>query len=105
MKIIYWLLSIKFAILIGVAVGCGTALIASAQTHPTIKQSPASDALNAAAKDFTSEQASFNEIRQQAQSTMDTDQKGLQKQIQDKSKELHDKLAEDKKYKPMLDEI
>jgi septal ring factor EnvC (AmiA/AmiB activator) len=71
----------------------------------TIKPSPASDALNTAAKELTAGQKSLETITQQARAVLESQQKDIQKQLQDTSKALNEKLKEDKKYKPDLDKI
>lgn len=75
-------------------------------TLPCLAQtSPASEALDHAAKDVATEQKSYDTALMQAKSTLDASMKDLQKQSADLTKSLNDQLAADKKYKPMLDKI
>ena len=71
----------------------------------TVKATPASDALNAAAKDLTTEQKAFDTLLNQAKATADTDAKVLQQQLLDASNALQKQLRADKKYAPQLAEI
>lgn len=75
------------------------------QTPVTVKDSPALTALLRASKDSQSEQKAYDDALHQAKSSLDSDQKALTEQLTKLSKELHDKLALDKKYKGDLDQI
>ena len=70
-----------------------------------VKSSPASDALIAAAKEYTSSQAALDTMRQQAMSALQQNQKALQDQLTAAQKSLDDKIRADKKYKSEFDNI
>jgi DNA repair ATPase RecN len=82
----------------------GTSVIAFGQDI-TIKPSPASDALVAAAKEMNEEQKAFDTAIQQARNTLEASQKQLGAQLQAAQKDLDDKLKADKKYAPLVDNI
>lgn len=71
----------------------------------TPKDSPAAQTLNQLAKDKLSDQKAFDSKLQQARFELDKTQKDMSTQLQSLQKELNDKLREDKKYKPLLDQI
>lgn len=72
---------------------------------PSVKPTPASDALVIAAKDQATSQASLDTILNQARTTINTNSKQLQQTIAVKTDDLQKKLKEDKKYAPMIAEI
>ena len=57
------------------------------------------------AKDQTADQTAFNTKVQQANFTLNQNNKALQDQIAAANKDLLEKLRADKKYKPLLDNI
>jgi len=83
----------------------GVSALAFGQAPVTVKPSPASDALNNAAKDFQAEQKAFDNALQQARFASDLSQKQLVDQLQALNKKIYDQLHQDKHYKPMLDQI
>lgn len=87
---------------------CATGSILFAQAKPAIvtaKPSPASDALNAAAKEHITEQKAYDAALQEARATLDSTSKDLQKQLVDLNKSLNEQVRADKKYKPLIDKI
>ena len=91
-----------------IAIACLTfwaGAMAFAQTAATVKPSPASDALVHAAQDLATAQKSYDNILNQARSTMDASSKALQQQLNDANKTLLDQLKADKKYKDELAKI
>ena len=75
------------------------------KTDVVIKDTPASEALLQFAKDQTADQTAFNTKVQQANFTLNQNNKALQDQIAAANKDLLEKLRADKKYKPLLDNI
>lgn len=63
-----------------------------------VKKTPASDALNQAAKDLTAEQKAFDTALGTAKTSLEAEQKGIAERLQTASKTLNEKLKADKKY-------
>lgn len=80
-------------------------ICAVSMSAQTVKSSPASDALNHAAKDAVTEQQSFDVMLNQAKSSADASNKALQSKLGELNKALLDQLKADKKYKSQLEEI
>src|ERR1035441_6015344 len=85
----------------------GIAAIAQAPktAEVTVKSTPASDALVEFAKSQSADQKAYNAKLQQARFNLDNNNKTLNEQMQALQKDLQAKLQQDKKYKPMLDQI
>jgi small-conductance mechanosensitive channel len=98
---------VKFAALRIIAfTSCAIAFTAAyAQTEIGVKSTAAQDALVELAKSQAADEAALNVKVQQANSTLDQSKKALTDQLQAVSKDLNEKLQQDKKYKPSLDQI
>lgn len=70
-----------------------------------VKDTPASDALNAAAKDMQAAQKVLASETQQATVALEASQKTLTAQLQEVTKKLNDEIRADKKYKPMFEQM
>jgi hypothetical protein len=82
-----------------------TVIAVFAQKPLVVKDSAASQFLNQLARDHAANQAVFNTKLQQARVNLDQSNKALQEQIVAAQKDLDAKLKEDKKYKPIMDQI
>lgn len=75
------------------------------QTEIAVKSTAAQDALVELARSQAADEEALNVKVQQANSALDQSKKALQDQLQAVSKDLNEKLQQDKRYKPSLDQI
>ena len=101
------ILALSFAVMLCTTVRSQTPPVVSGPPADTVtvKDTPAAQSLDKLAKDQASDQKAVNDLFQQARHSLDANQKALQDELQKQTKDLNDKLAEDKHYKPMIDKI
>ena len=101
------ILALTFAVMLCTTVRSQTPPVVSGPPADpiTVKDTPASQSLDKLAKEEADNQKTVNDLFQQARHNLDANQKALQDEIKKQTKDLNDKLAEDKKYKPIMDKI